>query len=646
MADEEAAASAPPAFPAAAPRSSGPRDRLLLVCLLAVVVLPLLVSLGVLHEPRWYPQSDMAQTELRVRDVGTGHPPLTGLAGRIGPLGAEGGSHPGPLSFWALAPVYRLLGGSSWALLASTVVLQALSLGLTLWLARRRGGAPLLVGMAATLLVLVGCYGPTVLTQPWNPYLPVLWWVTAVIATWSLLEGDLPALPVAVGALSICVQTHISYVGLGGALGLLGGGAAVAWAVARRRDRATRHDALRWIAAGTALAAVLWFPPLAEQATGSQGRNLSIIYRHFSDPGEAPAGLADGLDFVLTALHPGTLLTGHAVGGDPLLNGATAPGTAVLAVWALTVGLATWLGHRTLLRLHGLLAFLVVVGVVSAGRIFGLPFEYLTLWGWSLGALLLLAGGWTLAAAGARLAAPGDQDGRARFAPGGRAAATLGVAAALLVGGLAVRATVDGAHARTGQEALGPSLAAISSQTGDALATGDLPGTGHDGRYLFTWSDSWYRVSRAFGLFDELDRQGFDVAVAHSYQQSLTRHRVRTADGATARIHLAGGHDIAVWEQVPGARRVASYDPATPAERAEYEQLERQVRDEMVAVGFPDPPRSLAGNLYDLREPLFGDANAFAGPVLSDAGRGRIDRMIEIGAPVAVFVAPPEAGPP
>ena len=45
--------------------------------------------------------------------------PLIGLPGRIGTL-AQQGSHPGPLSFYSLAPFYRLFGSSSWALEAAT----------------------------------------------------------------------------------------------------------------------------------------------------------------------------------------------------------------------------------------------------------------------------------------------------------------------------------------------------------------------------------------------------------------------------------------------------------------------------------------------------------------------------------------------
>jgi hypothetical protein len=57
------------------------------------------------------PVLDLAMTEFRVRDVGGGDTPLIGLPGRIGVF-PDQGSHPGPLSFYLLAPVYRLAGSS------------------------------------------------------------------------------------------------------------------------------------------------------------------------------------------------------------------------------------------------------------------------------------------------------------------------------------------------------------------------------------------------------------------------------------------------------------------------------------------------------------------------------------------------------
>ncbi len=81
----------------------------------AVVVVPLVVAVAVLSARRWYPVLDLAMTELRLRDVGTRRTPLIGLPGRIGTF-PDQGSHPGPLSFWLLAPGYRLFGSSAWAI--------------------------------------------------------------------------------------------------------------------------------------------------------------------------------------------------------------------------------------------------------------------------------------------------------------------------------------------------------------------------------------------------------------------------------------------------------------------------------------------------------------------------------------------------
>ncbi len=60
---------------------AGARSRPLLIGagLLALLALPLIVALAVLAQKRWYPILDLAMTELRVRDVGTSHPPLIGL---------------------------------------------------------------------------------------------------------------------------------------------------------------------------------------------------------------------------------------------------------------------------------------------------------------------------------------------------------------------------------------------------------------------------------------------------------------------------------------------------------------------------------------------------------------------------------------
>jgi hypothetical protein len=160
-------------------------------------------------------------TELRVRDVPTRHPPMVGLAGRLHADGVQG-SHPGPLSFWLLWPVYRLFGSSGWALQVATAVLNTVAVGVALWLGRRRAGLPGLLGLGAGLALLAHGLGIDRLTEPWNPYMPVPWWVVFLLAAWSVLCDDMLLLPVAVFTGSFCAQTHMPYVGsVGGILAFL-----------------------------------------------------------------------------------------------------------------------------------------------------------------------------------------------------------------------------------------------------------------------------------------------------------------------------------------------------------------------------------------------------------------------------------------
>src|SRR6478609_293897 len=136
----------------------------------AVLAVPFLVAVIVLATRHWSPVLDLAMTELRVRDVGGGHTPLIGLPGRIGTF-PDQGSHPGPLSFYLLAPTYRLFGSTSWALEAGTVLIHGAGVAVGLWLGWRRGGTRMCLAVAALFAVVVRGYGSSVLSQPWNPYL-------------------------------------------------------------------------------------------------------------------------------------------------------------------------------------------------------------------------------------------------------------------------------------------------------------------------------------------------------------------------------------------------------------------------------------------------------------------------------------------
>ena len=387
--------------PAPAQSSDGRGGRVAVgAALLVLLAVPLLIALGVLTQPRWFPLLDMAQTELRVRDIASSHPPLIGLAGRIGTFGINSGSHPGPLSFWSLWPFYQLFGASSWALQAAGVALNVIAIGCALWIAHRRAGTALMLAIGVLIAILTHAYTTDLLTLPWNPYLPVLWWVVFLLAVWSVFLGDLPMLPVAVFAGTFCAQTHIPYLGLVGGLTAVTAGIVVWRALDSRAEPQTRRANRRWGLAGLATGVVLWLPPVIEELVHSPG-NLTVIWRHFSNPPEDAVGVGSGVRDLLTQLNIWRLLTDELASNDgPVeVGGSIVPGLLLITAALITAFVSWRLRHRALIALHAVLGIALALGFVSASRIFGKVWYYLLLWAWGIAALLVLAVGWTVVVA-------------------------------------------------------------------------------------------------------------------------------------------------------------------------------------------------------------------------------------------------------
>ncbi len=619
--DQEPSAGAP----AGAADGGGPARRrhihpaLLVGGLLGVLAVPLLVALGVLHSPRWYPLLDLAQTELRVRDVGTRHSPLVGLAGRIQAYGRQG-SHPGPISFWGLAAFYRLYGGSSFALQAACVTLHLIAMGGILAVAYRRGGARLALTFAALLAVLTHAYGTGTLTEAWNPYMPVLWWLLFLVAIWSVLVDDLAMLPVAVFAGSFCLQTHISYAGLvGGTTGLTVAVLAVeAWR-RRRDDPAAVRSLLRWGALSAVLGVVLWIPPVIDQIVHDPG-NASMIVENFRNPSDDSVGMRVAGEMFGVHLNVWRLIAGESA-----ITGSAIPALVLLAVWAASAVVAWRLRHRLLVRLHALLAVVLVLGQISLSRVFGGVWYYLALWAWGITALMLVAIVWTI---GATLAARGS------WPPprlGTQRAALAGTAALLAVFlAFTTLFTVDASHAEVPAASLSRQLSRLAPDTVAALRSADVPGGGRDGRYLVTWTDPVGIGATGFGLLLELEREGFHAGVPAFHATGAVPHRVLDPGEATAEVHLAVGSNVAQWRANPQAVEVATAN-LTDAEQARYDSLKAQIVEQMHQAGLDD----LAGNIDDAMMAVAID------PRLSTDVQHMMERLAAIGQPAAVFVAPP-----
>jgi hypothetical protein len=597
---------------------------LLLAALLAVLALPLVVALVELRHPRWFPLLDMAQTEIRVRDISSGHPPLIGLAGRIGPFGPNGGSHPGPISFYALWPVWRLFGGRSYGLFASTVVLDVVAMGLALWIALRRGGRSLLLAVALVLALLTRAYGAFLLTLPWNPYLPVLWWFVFILAIWSVIADDLAMLPVVVFAGSFCMQTHISYLGLIGGLVAVAAVVLARSAFRNRRERGARRDLWRWGGISAVIGIVLWTPPVIDQFAHSPG-NLGIIRDYFSHPPDATIGFSRGLGVMLAQLDPWKLLTRTLVhdGGALEVAGSRVPGAVLLVAFVASIVVAWRLRVRALLLLDGVLVAALALGLVSSARIFGTVWFYLLLWAWALVALILFAVGWA-AFELARVYVGADDPAFAKVTK-----TTLTALAALTVV-VSVVFAFQATDVTVQTPRLNDSLGAVIQPTADAL--NGLQHQGQRGPYLVSWlPDAEAIGSAGFGFLNELDRLGFDVRAGEAFRPGATRYHVIDDRTPTLEVHLATGPDIANWQHDSRFRQVAYFDPRTDTERTQFDQLHGQVVGNLRRDGLGNLVPQVDSNLFML---------ALA-PNVPLTTRHSISQMLDLSMPLAVFIGPP-----
>lgn len=608
--------------------------RLVFAVCLALLAIPFIAAIAGQRNALWFPVLDLAMTELRVKDVFTGDTPLIGLPGRIGGF-PDQGSHPGPLSFYALAPFYRLFGSTAWALQAAAGTLNFVACALALWIAHRWGGPRLVATIALLLAVLIRGYGVEVFLEPWNPLLPLLWFVVLLLAVSVVLGRDVKMLPIVVVAASMCAQTHISYSGLTLGIGML----AVIGAVFAFRNAPVgsdqRRDVVRWAVIAVAVGVVLWLPPLIDQVSGST-RNFSMLVRHFTtDAPEERIGFGAGSEWLLANMNPRYFVAngdGFAVGplvaGGPLVGASqdasrsVVPGALLLWAWGVAVGVAVVRRHVGLLRLHALLGMGLVAGLISLSNVFGNQWYYLSLWSWILAAGMLASILWTVLAG-------------IRERIGERSSSRLGIGAValtlVLTSVLAATVTVTAVDNDPPDAMLSRVLGEIVPPTAEALDAGTGPADGRGGRYLVMWSDAYVIGAQGYGLVLELERRGFDVGVTDTFRVPVTPQRVLEPDEVTAEIHLATGMWVDEVGSRPGAVEIVRTEPRSPAEVARSAELRHEITTELRQLGRDD------------LVPLV-DENLFALPIEPGVPaelEGKVFELLALGQPTAVFILPP-----
>jgi hypothetical protein len=590
----------------------------------AVVTSPLVLAAVLLTQRPWAPVLDMAMTELRVRDVGGSHTPLIGLPGRIGNF-PDQGSHPGPASFYLLAPVYRLAGGTAYGLELGSIVINSVVIGLIVWIGRRLDRTRGMLVMAAVVAVAIRGYGMTVLTHPWNPYFPVLIWILVLVAAWAALAGDHSMAVIVAVAGSVAAQTHVPYLLNALAVNALVLGVLVA-RVARVRPIVSA-PALRSLLVTVAAGALMWLPALIDQLIRDPG-NVRMLVRHFaSDPPEPAIGTGTGVELFFRHLDAVSAFADLFVHGDSFVHrsglrgGSGVLGALVFVLWIAAAVFAVRRRERRLMALHAVLAAALAAGGLSMLRIFGKVWYYLTLWAWGTMLMVVVSLVWTALV----LVRERNQIVAARD----RAmVAGLAVLAVALCTPMSIAAAV--AH-DVPEHQLSDGLRAVVPVTAAALDAGVGPAVGHDGRYLVFWQDAVFIGAQGYGLVNELERRGFDVGVHRTWRVPVTPQRVFTDGTYDAEVHLVSGEYIDEWRLRPGFVEVIEFDVRTAHERERFDALHARVERRLGEVGRSELMETVDRNLFgaSLDPELPGD-------IVDD-----LSEMLLLAEPVAIFIAPP-----
>jgi hypothetical protein len=189
---------------------------------------------------------------------------------------------------------------------------------------------------------------------------------------------------------------------------------------------------------------------------------------------------------------------------------------------------------------------------------------------------------------------------------------------------------IDASDARVTDERTSAVTAELTDAVAAAIDEREAAGRADD-RYLLTWTDGIHIGAPGFGMLNELERRGYDdVGVLAAYGPGAVDHRVLQIADATAEIHISFGPDIPVWDEMPGAERLASVDLRTDEQRARAERARRDVLDAIERAG-----RDELVELVDTAPFML-----WLDDRLPPEAKDPLAEMNESGQPAAVYLGP------
>ena len=521
------------------------RDRLIAIGLTLVALAPVITVLITRAGRSYFPVGDLALVDLRVRDVWSRDIPLTGAYSRFG------WNHPGPLSFWLLAPFSALTGRAAWGTQVAGALLQGAAIVAIAMLAYRKRGLRFLAGVLALVGLSYGAAGARMLLEPWNPRVAFPFAILFLLLAWFIAAGDAWLLVPTAFVASFLVQSHVGYLPL--VLAVVGLSAVFLL------RRSTTGLARPLVATGAVLV-VCWLPVLLQEVIHEH--NLSRVADYFGDGGDAdPVGgrAAAGIYGEEFAPLPPWFGGEHDVS---VFSDAVVPDAAawvLIPIGALVA--AGVLARRWRDRDGGTLVALVAIasaaGVVSIARITAEPAGYLFYWRVPLALFTLLALGFIVVR---------KLPVRARTVVFSGALAVVVIASAATSTAIAQIDANDGPGERVGKEILEqlprPEQPVLIRNEGTAL----------------------------FGLeatvINELVRDGAPVRVPpeNAFRFGYSRDDGANALDTTWHV-IENGYLVGEFLEQPGATLVASTSPLSADEERELQALQRDAHHQMVTAG-------------------------------------------------------------
>ena len=249
----------------------------------SVLTAALAASAVVIYSARAAPiitDSDFALTELYVELASHGQL-------LVGPSSRFGWHHPGPLYFYALAPLYVLSGRSAVVLYAGAVAINLVALLVIVQVLRRERRAPTAAAIVVACL-LFAWRVPRFLASPWTAHVPILASVTFLVIAAAVAAGRVRLLPLMIVAGSFIAQTHVGFVPLVAVI-------SVAVLLSVWKFSAEPTTALKkplYISAAVGVA--LWAPVIID-AFLHRGGNLAALWRFFVSDADAGHSIATAI---------------------------------------------------------------------------------------------------------------------------------------------------------------------------------------------------------------------------------------------------------------------------------------------------------------------------------------------------------------